>query len=523
MERLTIINELAKIKREDLSYNDNILYKNFIDAKEKYEIITPAVTTKQEMILLLKMINSIYQSISIIYKNDTLLNNKSLKDLLLSRTERLMELVNKTLHFICLGKIEDIQREYINLWIQQNPDYNIKIWTDNTTYLARELSTYLQKQVSKEILNDPQKNHTALYNTFKKRIIDWQNKAYKYIKQQMESPTIRATFDQAALNFLINHHISTWEEIGNIDTIHHSSFIYALAKLKQDNPDTIISIESINTTNYTAKEYQIYVKELVLRGNLAAAIDIFRLLILRKEGGICLYTDVLPEINKKLFINIIKKTSNDPQGMREQATIVRTILDQLMEKNKIPGRLALMDSYQLAPIDSQIKQAIETVLTLAQKEHIPLFVPLGELKVDAYFQCSYTNGSNQILIAQKNSLFIEKLLVNLEKTHQIIDNKDYNINGLSERLTLPEKVSPQLTILLPKKRFSLNAHALISYRHDIMSRYDRVTPELAGVSAYDRAYFQLLSDIDIVSFKYDMPYKFQHLISPPFYSGFFFN
>ncbi|WP_425286340.1 TcdA/TcdB catalytic glycosyltransferase domain-containing protein [Candidatus Fukatsuia endosymbiont of Tuberolachnus salignus] len=41
------------------------------------------------------------------------------------------------------------------------------------------------------------------------------------------------------------------------------------------------------------KEPQLYIKELALRGNIIAANDILRLLILKKQGVVCLDTDVL--------------------------------------------------------------------------------------------------------------------------------------------------------------------------------------------------------------------------------------
>lgn len=512
MERSKIIEELAKIKIIDDHYSKNILYKNFIDAKEQYEKPVPSLTKKKEMEFLLTMINSTYQDGAKFFdKNNTYLNKFLIKEKLLARAEVIQQPVIKILHFICLGKIENIQLEYINQWVQKNTDYKIKIWTDDTTYLARKLFVLIQERVTKEILNDPEKKYDDLYSTVKQRIIQWQNKAYQYIKDHPWH-----TFDQAVLMFLIEHHFGTLKDFAHIDILHDQIFSDALAQLKQNNPNATISLDYMNNTGHQIEENQIYIKELALRGNIAAAADLFRLLVLRKEGGICLHTNILPEVNKNLFRNIIEKTSIDPQGVRDQATIVKLILDQQTEQNKMPARASLMESYQWAPINPQKKQQIEKLITQTENEYTPLFMSLGEIKVDPYFQCSYTNGNSQVLVAEKGSLFINAMLIHLKKAHQIIDNEQHNINGLSKTLTLPEKISPELAKILPKKTFGLNAEALISYRHDIMSRYDQANLELTGIRAYDNVYFQLLSDIGIRIFKYDMPYKFQDLVSPRF-------
>lgn len=139
MKPIDIIKKLTSIMIDSKYYHINGMYNMFIDSKIAYEKIIPAIPPKKEMTLLLRMINNLYQNIVVFNKNKERIDNNESRKLLLSHFEVIMQLVYEKLYFIYLGKIELIQQEYINLWIANNPNYKIKIWTDNNAYYAHEL------------------------------------------------------------------------------------------------------------------------------------------------------------------------------------------------------------------------------------------------------------------------------------------------------------------------------------------------------------------------------------------------
>lgn len=106
MDIVGIIKKLTSIMTDSEYYHTNGMYKIFIDSKIAYEKIIPATLPKKEITLLLRMINNLYKNIVVFNKNKERIDNNELRKLLLSRLEVIMELVDETLHFICLGKIE---------------------------------------------------------------------------------------------------------------------------------------------------------------------------------------------------------------------------------------------------------------------------------------------------------------------------------------------------------------------------------------------------------------------------------
>lgn len=516
MERLDIVEKLKNINKNENYYKKNFLYKTFFDSKEEYVKMIPSTDPKKEMELLLRMMRCIKDGVIVVDKDEQLLNIELTLNLFLSRKKTMMETVSETLHFIILGKIENIQREYINLWIQQHSHYKIKIWTDNNTYLSREIFVRIQKKASQETFDDTNTDNNDFYTFFKSNVIGLQNEIYQYMQENTH-----ISFDMAAKDFLIRHTLGDPEELLTIWNDNHKSFTDALAKLKKDNPDIVIAIKNIDELDNIQEERKLYIKELALRGNFDAATDIFRLLVLRQYGGVCINPDLLPAVNKELFADIIERTLSDPEGIKSQAIILRVILDELMEQDMMPTRETLLASYQLASIDPKIERVIKQLVSLAQKSGTPLFMPLEELKVDPYFQFSYTLYGDGVVLAkakaEEKSHFIDQILENLQCIHKIIDNPEHNINGLSEILLLPEKVNPALEQQLANQNVIVDIEALIGYRHTAMARYDRVTPGLAGIRAYDNLYFYQLLQINAIPVV-ENKYKFQQFTFSSFIS-----
>ncbi|WP_176488347.1 TcdA/TcdB catalytic glycosyltransferase domain-containing protein [Candidatus Regiella insecticola] len=188
---------------------------------------------------------------------------------------------------------------------------------------------------------------------------------------------------------------------------------------------------------------------MVRRGNLITASKILGLQVLQKEGGIYLATNVLPEIDEKLFNvghrSLIQTSIQDPQGVESKAVIASCILDALMEKtdpetgiSKILAREKLIKDYPVYNIDSARRTKIETIIQRAIEKKIPLFKSLGVVKVDPFFRCCYADGYAKAVAAKKfddqeGIPFITHLLSNFAKTYAIIEK----YNPLTLKLTEP--------------------------------------------------------------------------------------
>lgn len=416
-----------------------------------------------------------------------------------------MTAVPKILHFVCLCEITHIQRDYINLWIAANPDYVIKIHTDKYAFLARELAVRLQKKASKETLNHSGK-------AFRTALFSWQNDAFNYIRNRVATEagieSFANSFDNCVKAFCQERGLGTAEELDNSYDANRNRLSSAQYFLRKANPTTDITIIVSEDAFFPSPSY--YLTELVRRGNLITASEILGLQVLQKEGGIYLATNVLPEIDEKLFNvghrSLIQTSIQDPQGVESKAVIASCILDALMEKtdpetgtSKILAREKLIKDYPVYNIDSARRTKIETIIQRAIEKKIPLFKSLGVVKVDPFFRCCYADGYAKAVAVKKfddqeGIPFITHLLSNFAKTYAIIEK----YNPLTLKLTEPalrQSLISEIEAEIKRANLQLSAKAVLSYRWDILNQYEQTSPELLGTPAYNVAYAQLLDNM----------------------------
>ncbi|WP_342221173.1 TcdA/TcdB catalytic glycosyltransferase domain-containing protein [Candidatus Fukatsuia endosymbiont of Tuberolachnus salignus] len=519
-QRAFVISLLRNIHVNSDYYQQNIFYKKFINIKNCYENLTSEQTTSEEMLLLLQLLDSLKENSDIFIdeKNKIIKKNK-LTDVIHLRMEAIKETVDKKIHFICLVKITEIQKQYIDLWIKHNPDYEINIWVDNTAALAWELALRLQNEASKAALTTLTIGTGELYSLSKENRIIKQNQAYQTIKTSMETHFF--SFDQATSEFLQNENLATKDALRQIKRKNEKSIEDALSELQSRNPTAKIyrlnlrnlsqllpdiSTETVfylvpdtdNTqTQPDKKESEWYIKELALRGNLAAASDICRLLILQEYGGICLHTDLLPAINTTLFSALIDSTAEDPEGAESQRRIVNVILEQQKQTGNMPEAQEMEGNQVVAPL---FVSKIKDVLARAHEQNIPLFKSLNELKVDPYFQCQYDAGYNRAVVAKRDSLCIKKMLDNLNKGHLLIKHSLYSIDRLTLIEWNPEFAQTALKQRLVELSLRFDASVLVQYRDDNIAhkgKHARSSDELTGSRAYDYACADLYNQVEI--------------------------
>lgn len=177
--------------------------------------------------------------------------------------------VPDVINFVWIGDLARANLEYMNIWKETNPDKEIYLWVDDSSYIFNFFHKAIGDFVSSQ--------KTA---TKQELEIEIKNKAYEYILNGLKS-NIDLTI--LVIYFLIENKITDK---------HHESFNY-------NRPPLLKGIEYRNINDLFANNFhelkKFYYYELILRGNFASASDIVRLIIIYQYGGFYLDMDTLPE------------------------------------------------------------------------------------------------------------------------------------------------------------------------------------------------------------------------------------
>lgn len=436
--------------------------------------------------------------------------NKIYKDIYLKTAKH----VPKELHFIWIGgPLGEIQKDYIKLWAELNPDYKINIWYDSNNLLAHETSKMIKndKKILEINLNKQQRAD---------KIIERQNSYYeKYLRSNKQNT------DQLRIDFF--------------DDTEHDQLLKTLSenrnKVKNDqinmkNDHNNINFRDINEEAKNWKLYNIYNQEMNLRMNLAGASDIARLEILNEFGGIYLDADIFPTVkhNKNIlyttkyrdFYNLIKDKSSILR--RVNITIYESILNskESLIKNREKSEKYLNElSLQLSNDPELVKYKnlpndIRTYYSEISKLNASdIFTTIGDFSVkEGYFRNA--KNSNSTIATHKSkdqNALIQKAIMTVEENYKILNNfhentlgtfNSLNKNGNYKLLTDPE---------LQEKKPSGFIESLKNYRYDSLIENMKSTIILSGPGIYEEVLQNLFYDRYIKSefkFRFDTSDKF---------------
>ena len=186
--------------------------------------------------------------------------------------------VPDTLNFIWIGDPAKADLRYLPVWRRFNPGTALQLWTDDSSSLCGHFHLCLENRA----LNCPQISLSEL-----------QNEAFDYIYPRV----VRGeTFNAAATDYLRMSGTGDEMEIISPENQHTE---YAL-------PEGVIKRNIQSLLSHTHSSYRkYYYYEIILRGNLAAASDIIRLMILHRHGGTYIDVDTLPYLSD--VFNITRK------------------------------------------------------------------------------------------------------------------------------------------------------------------------------------------------------------------------
>ncbi|UWD48515.1 C80 family cysteine peptidase [Clostridioides difficile] len=392
-------------------------YKTILNNLDEYNKLV--TNNSEEKYLQLKKLSESIDIFMKKYENSS--RNKALYDLKEDISEEVILIKNsntssveKNLHFVWIGgEVSDVALEYIKQWTDINSEYSAKLWYDGEAFLVNtlkkaivEASTTDALQLLEKDIQDPQFNYMVFYQKRMEFIYDRQKRFMGYYKSEINKPTI-PTIDDIIKSHLVSEY--------NKDTGLLES--YRANSLRKINSNNGIDIRSNNL--FTEQELlSIYNQELLNHGNLAAASDVVRLLVLKKFGGVYLDVDMLPGIHSDLY-----KTISRPDSIASD-TWEQIKLEAIMKYKKYINNYT---SANFDKLDQQLKDKFKIIIE-SKNEKSEIFSKLGNLNlsdIDLKATFVFSSVINQGLISKKDSYLTNLVIEQIKNRYQIL-NKHLN-------------------------------------------------------------------------------------------------
>lgn len=342
------------------------------------------------------------------------------------------------LHFVWVGDTNKFHPNYIEIWKKTNLDKQVYFWYDSRCSLSYAF-------------NDIVKNHIELKG-FHDKIdaeIYIRNQAFRYI---MTSISRGGIFDDCLIDF--------FHEVG-----------ISCVKLPRKHLNPVIkrmgvAFHDINELfeGDLAKFKLFYYYEIILRGNLASASDIVRLLIIYKFGGMYIDVDTLPYID-----NLFKKSNefiidaNNAENEILNLFKTRRLLNKLSSYDKNDSDFfsycdKVLHKDLLESVDFDLSQfSIKNILPLGKLYVHKNLLFLGAVKKlkGIYF--------NNIIASHPKAKSINIILRTMKKRYRFLEKKDCIFNRYNRCGENEEYLS-----------------RLLSWRTELIDKNYKVTSVLTG-------------------------------------------
>ena len=309
-------------------------------------------------------------------------------------------MIPKELHFIWIGSFDELNTDYIKIWAKVNNNYNTNIWMDEKSSFCHIFNKSLNKYAEKNGLSS---------------IIEIRNSAFNYIYDKVVNGF---SFNVAANEFLKISKIPVIKEEKKI-----KSNYYDFEYVKRDIQ---VLFENINSISF--KKYYYY--ELILRGNLACASDIIRLLILLNEGGMYIDVDTLPLISPVFiktnnYLNENKIDDNEYIELAKSDSFVNFFYNKDIESKEaiIYLKNTNLTSSQQYDVFSLISQDLK-------KANVDMIPKLGDIYVyNNYLLLSTIKNLkavffNNIIISVSGSKFIKCILSEIKSNYTLLEQSN---------------------------------------------------------------------------------------------------
>ncbi|KNH46166.1 TcdA/TcdB pore-forming domain-containing protein [Pseudomonas lini] len=337
---------------------------------------------------------------------ETRLHN-SLEQLKLPATE-----VPKNLHFVWLGGgVGAIQRDYINIWkrVMAKDGYQLNVWYDSDGLLVHETNRIIVEAAKADVLSgDGLKVTTGhdLADRYEERATALKRQMYMHINKATE---LGQSADQARIDLLVRGY---GQDEVTLRTLRDKN-----AQVMGSLNDEHIRLRDVHELQAFSRLSDFYNREMSLRGNLAAASDIVRVLVEQGEGGIYSDVDFLPPLAQNMAGIDISQLEFDAR---------LGILQLLLDHNPqwMPGRQTLRSRY--TDYSKRIPEAHREALEKFAKSAPSLeqvFVSFDEryVRPDSLRLAMIDNGeSNALIISHPGSAALEAIIERFEIHRRVL-------------------------------------------------------------------------------------------------------
>lgn len=312
------------------------------------------------------------------------------------------------IHFVWIGDINQACMDYINIWKDSNKNKKIFLWCDQDKSLVHDFHESIKKHVQK-------KNLDNIYDF--ERVI--KNRAFDYIFPRIKRGE---SFDESIKLFLIENKIQC---------------NYQPQENELNLKGNEIEIKCIDElfTKEKSDLYKYFCYEVILRGNLASASDIVRLLAIYMYGGVYIDIDTLPatddafnnlnkllqEVNHKeddflMLFKSMKILNKISQGDCINNIYLNHYKDSLEQDFTLHQKILNAIDYDL------LRFSCESILPLGD-----LFVHKNLLSIGAVkrFKGAYFNN---FLFSHQQSKCISIILRNMKKRFRYLERNGYIFN-----------------------------------------------------------------------------------------------
>lgn len=188
--------------------------------------------------------------------------------------------VPKKLHFVWIGgAITQTVMDYVRVWAEINPTYEVNIWYDSNLLCMKKLSDIFMQMAAERYSKEQDRNN-------------WADVVFR-LRQQFTAFVLERYPDFENMTQVINVFLSS---IGK-DVVLRDDMIWSGPEMQEN-----IIIRDLHVEGILEHElYEPYMKEAIQTQNFAALSDIARLLVLKNQGGIYIDVDMLPQINPELI------------------------------------------------------------------------------------------------------------------------------------------------------------------------------------------------------------------------------
>lgn len=324
--------------------------------------------------------------------------------------------IPNTIHFIWFGELNHDHVNYMKIWENSNTESNIILWYDSTCFLSHEFHEVLKMHCKKKGEKD-----------YESSLLKMQNEAYKFINNYSK---VNLSFDEACIRFLVLNDLCNEYVIrGKLKNI-RDNFDKNCNTMKKVDFRKFIDEENDNIK-------EIYELEMCLRGNLAAASDIARLVILREHGGLYIDIDTLPVFNE-IFEKTFGYEVDNILGLCKivDALKIEVVLSELYSRGLIPFESSkkVMDSRAYKQVSSYEREQLESLLCCMQsdvkKANVSnFFKSISTTKVYKNLATISTDKNvdgvfySNVIGCEKNSKFINILIREMVKRYNYIKKK----------------------------------------------------------------------------------------------------